>query len=52
VIRMALSFGKVCIAEAVIAARAAGSGIERITGARIERRLQISVRRIFPAQPR
>jgi len=40
------------IAEAVAAAQAAGSGVERFSGARIEGRLQTSVRSIFPAQSR
>lgn len=38
--------------EAVIAARAASSGVGRTTSARIEGRLQKSVRRIFPAKSR
>jgi hypothetical protein len=40
------------IAEVVAAAQAAGSGVERFSGARFECRLQRSVRRIFPARSR
>lgn len=42
----------VCIVEAVTAARAAGSGVERFSGARVGGRLQSSGRSIFPVNSR
>ena len=51
-LRMALGLTPQHIAETVIVARAAGLGVERISGARIECRLQTSVRRIFPTRSR
>jgi hypothetical protein len=42
----------VSIVEAVTAARAAGSGVERFSGARVEGRLQSSGRGIVQAQSR
>ena len=51
-VRMALGLTPQHIADAVIAAQAAGSGVERSTGAWVECRLQRSVRRIFPAGSR
>jgi hypothetical protein len=42
----------VCFVEAVTAARAAGSGVKRFSGARIGGRLQSSERSIFRAHSR
>lgn len=42
----------VAIAEAVIAAQAVGSGVDRLSGARVEGRLQSSERGIFQARLR
>jgi len=51
-VRMASGLTLRLILEAVVAAQAASLGVERFSGARIECRLQRSVRSIFPASSR